>query len=73
MDVKQQILEAVAANLRAFGYPEATAENVTRALNYAMFAETSVARHRYDHAHQPDVAAACDAILAEIKALVEGV
>lgn len=68
----QRILEAVAGNLNDFGYPDARYDNITSTRVFAMFAESQVADFGLKHRLDPEVKAACDAILEAIKTTVEG-
>lgn len=72
MTIKTQILEAVAANLREFGYPDAKADNVTSIGIFAAFAEPQVLNFGHQHKGNAAVEAAVAEIAAECKATVEG-
>lgn len=68
MTLKTQILEAVAANLREFGYPDARADNITSTRLFSMFAEDQVKGFGRQHAGNADVQEAVASILADIDA-----
>lgn len=68
--MKQQILEAVAANLRDFGYPDAKASNVTTTRLFAMFGKRMVEEYQEKHERNTDVVAACDEILDEMNTAI---
>ena len=68
MTLKAQILEAVAANLREFGYPDAKADNITSTHLFSMFGRDQVQGFKDKHAGNAEVATACDEIFAEMDA-----
>lgn len=71
MDLKHAIKDAVAKNLREFGYPDASAENVTSVRLFAMFARDQVQDFGRKHIANAEVQDAVAVVLAEIDATVE--
>lgn len=70
MDLKTQILDAVAANLREFGYPDARGDNITTTRIFAMFAERQIKEFGEKHAGDPNVQSAVESILVDIDATI---
>jgi hypothetical protein len=67
MSRQPEIREAVAKSLREFGYPGATAKNITEVWLFGQSAKSQLEDAR-DH---PALQADCDALLAEIAAIPE--
>lgn len=71
MALKQDILGAVAANLREFGYPDATGENVATTKLFAMFGKDQVKEFGEKHADNAEVQAAVSEIVAEMDKAID--
>lgn len=67
MSLETQIKEAIAANLREFGYPDASAENVLEGGVLTMFATRQIEEFAEQHPEKKDVQDACRKLLSEAK------
>lgn len=67
-DLKTQIKKAIAANLREFGYPDATADNILAGGILTMFAKGQIEDFAEEHPDNGDVQGACRDLLAECPA-----
>lgn len=66
-DLKERLLEAVAANLREFGYPSCTTKNVITDRVYRMFARRQIEDYRDERTDGKNNAfRACEEILAKM-------
>lgn len=64
-DLKKQIKEAVARNLRDFGYPDASADNVLAGGILTKFATRQIEDFADEHPGKTDVQTACRELLEE--------
>ena len=71
MALKDDILEAVARNLKEFGYPDARADNVTTTRLFSMFGKSMVEDFAEKHADKPEVQAVTAEILADMEKAIE--
>lgn len=69
MALRDDVLGAVAANLREFGYPDASADNILTTRLFAMFARSQLADFMEKHEGNREVAGAIQPMLDQIDAL----
>jgi hypothetical protein len=66
MSLRTDILGAVARNLREFGYPDCTADNVLTTKLFAMFARDQLVEFMEKHEGNQEVASTVQPMLDEI-------
>lgn len=68
MTLKERILDGVAKNLREFGYPDATAQNVATTKLFAMFGKDQVQDFMDEKCvGNPEAEQACREILTDME------
>lgn len=72
-ELREKILDTVAANLVEFGYPDANRDNVTTAPILAAFGQKMVREFAEKHADNADVQAVCQQIVDEMDAAESGI